>query len=130
MVERTIARLLKAGHKWPCMRQHVKDFVRECACCQKTSAIKVAIQTQPYTTLRYSAMEVLNIDFVGPFPYKKYILVMIDAFTRWTELYCCDEATATSAATSLLHHFGRFGCPRTIRCPRILQMRPSINSCK
>jgi transposase InsO family protein len=117
-VERTIARLLNAGHKWPCMRQNVKDFIKECACCQKTSAIKTFIQTQPYTTSSYEAMEVLNIDFVGPFPDKKYILVLIDAFTRWTELYCCDEATANSAATSLLHHFGRFGCPRTIRSDR------------
>ena len=117
-VERTIERLLKAGHKWPKMRADVKDFVKECACCQKTSAIKVFIQTQPYTTSSYEAMEVLNIDFVGPFPDKKYILVMIDTFTRWTELYCCDEATADSAATSLLQHFGRFGCPRMIRSDR------------
>ena len=117
-VERTIERLLRAGHKWPCMRQNVKDFIKECACCQKTSAIRVAINTQPYTTSAYEAMEVLNIDFVGPFPDKKYILVMIDAFTRWVELYCCDEATANSAANSLLHHFGRFGCPRTIRSDR------------
>jgi transposase InsO family protein len=117
-VERTIDRLLKAGHKWSGMRQDVKTFIKECACCQKTSAIKVAIQSQPFTTSSYEAMEVLNIDFVGPFPDKKYILVMVDAFTRWTELYCCEEASANSAAISLLHHFGRFGCPRMIRSDR------------
>jgi hypothetical protein len=32
-VDRTIERLIKAGHKWPGMRQNVKDFVKECACC-------------------------------------------------------------------------------------------------
>lgn len=117
-VELTIERLLKAGHKWPGMRLHVKEFVKDCACCQKTSAIKVAIHTDPYTTSSYEAMEVLNIDFVGPFPDRRYILVMVDAFTRWVELYCCDEATAMSAAWCLLQHFGRFGCPRTIRSDR------------
>lgn len=117
-VERTIDRLLQAGHKWPGMRQDVKTFIKECACCQKTSAIKVSIQSQPFTTSSYEAMEVLNIDFIGPFPDKRYILVMVDAFTRWTELYCCEEATANSAAMSLLQHFGRFGCPRTIRSDR------------
>jgi hypothetical protein len=117
-VERTIDRLLQAGHKWSHMRQDVKTFIKECACCQKTSAIKVAIQSQPFTTSSYEAMEVLNIDFVGPFPDKKYILVMVDAFTRWTELYCCEEASANTAAMSLLHHFGRFGCPRMIRSDR------------
>jgi transposase InsO family protein len=117
-VDRTLDRLLKAGHNWVGMRQHVKDFVKECACCQKTSAIKVAIQTLPYTTSTYEPMEVLNIDFVGPFPDKKYILVMVDTFTRWTELYSCDEATANSAAICLLQHFGRFGCPRILRSDR------------
>ena len=57
-VERTIDRLLQAGHKWSGMRQDVKTFIKECACCQKTSAIKVAIQSNPFTTSSYEAMEV------------------------------------------------------------------------
>jgi hypothetical protein len=117
-VERTITKLLENNHRWPLMRQAVREFIKECPCCQKMSAIKIAIHTTPFTTSSNEAMEVINIDFVGPFPNKKYILVMIDTFTRWTELFCCTDATAKSAAESLLSHFGRFGCPRSIRSDR------------
>jgi transposase InsO family protein len=82
------------------------------------STLKMAIHTTPFTTSSNEAMEVLNIDFVGPYHDKKYILVMIDTFTRWTELFSCIDATAKSAAESLLSHFGRFGCPRAIRSDR------------
>jgi hypothetical protein len=56
----------------------------------------------------------LNIDFVGPFDDGGYILVIIDCFTRWVELYACAAATAKEAARCLLQHFGRYGCPSEI----------------
>ena len=60
-------------------------------------------------------MECLNIDFVGPFPYGGYILVIIDTFTRWTELFHTTDSTAISAAQCLVQHFGRFGAPHQLR---------------
>ena len=56
--------------------------------------------------------------FMGPFPDKGYILVMIDTFSRWTELFWCKDATAPTAASCLLAHFGRFGSPNMIRSDR------------
>jgi transposase InsO family protein len=41
--------------------------------------------------------------------------VIIDTFTRWVELYHTPDATALSAAQSLLKHFGRFGAPLQLR---------------
>jgi hypothetical protein len=32
-------------------------------------------------------MEALNIDIIGPFPDKGYVMSIIDTFTRWVELY-------------------------------------------
>lgn len=63
-------------------------------------------------------MECLNIDFVGPYPDKGYLLVIIDTFTRWIELYPSEDATAKAALGGLLQHFGRYGCPRIIRSDR------------
>ena len=117
-IERTVTKLLTAGHKWFHMRQSVRKFIKECPCCQKMSAIKIPVNTTPFITSTEQPMEVINIDFVGPFHDKKYILVMVDTFTRWVELYCCPDATAKSAAQSLLAYFGRFGCPRAIRSDR------------
>ena len=46
------------------------------------------------------------------------MLVIIDTFTRWIELYPSEDATAKSALEGLLQHFGRYGCPRLIRSDR------------
>ena len=43
------------------------------------------------------------------FPDQGYILVIVDTFTLWVELYHTTDATALSAAQCLLKHFGRFG---------------------
>ena len=60
-------------------------------------------------------MECLNIDFIGPFPDKGYILVMIDTFSRFVELYATPDATAKSACTALVEHVGRYGSPCILR---------------
>jgi hypothetical protein len=38
-------------------------------------------------------MECLNIDYVGPYPDKTYVFVIIDTFTTWVELFHSPEAT-------------------------------------
>ena len=55
------------------------------------------------------------IDFISPFPDQGYILVIVDTFTRWVELYHTTDATALSAAECLLRHFGCFGAPYQLR---------------
>ena len=77
--------------------------------------LKIPIHAHGFTTSTYTPMERLNVDFIGPFPDQEYILVIIDAFTRWVELYHTTDATALSAAECLLKHFGRFGAPHQLR---------------
>ena len=102
----------------PYLRTMVKQFIKTCPCCQKMSMIKVPINSHPFTTSSYTPMECLNIDFIGPFPDKGYIMVIIDTFTRWVELYLSPEATGEVAALNLYQHFGRFGAPKELRSDR------------
>ena len=64
-------------------------------------------------------MDVLDIDTIGPMDEDadrdKYILVVIDCFTRWVELFPLPDTTAQAAAAALLQHVGRYGHPSTIR---------------
>ena len=117
-VDRTIKKLLDSYPTWPFLRQHVKKFVHNCPLCQKISAIKLKIHAHPFVTSRYSPMECINIDFVGPYPDGGYVLVIIDCFTRWIELFAVDAATGELAAFCLLQHFGRFGAPAQLRSDR------------
>jgi transposase InsO family protein len=102
----------------PSLRMHVKQYIVMCPCCQKMSMLKIPIHSHPFTTSRYYPMECLNIDFIGPYPDKSYVLVIIDTFTRWVELFYSAAATAKIAALHLLQHFGRFGAPSQLLSDR------------
>ena len=114
-IQSTIKRLLSSGFYWKFMRQHVQYFLKHCSLCQKLNVNKFPTHAHPFTTSTYAPMQCLNIDFVGPFPDKGFILTIIDTFTRWVELYHTTDNTAASAAKCLLQHFGRFGAPAQIR---------------
>ena len=117
-VERTLRKLKALHHNWQSMRLDVKAFIRECACCQKMTQIKVPITAYKYVTSTYRPMECLNIDFIGPYPDKGYVLTIVDTFTRWVELFATPEATAEQACICLVQHFGRYGSPSVIRSDR------------
>ena len=110
-LERCLKRLADSNVAWKYMREHVRAFIKLCACCQKMSVLKIPIHGHPFTTSTYQPMVRLNIDFLGPFDDGGYILTIIDTFTRWVELYICDHANAQEAARCLFEHFGRFGAP-------------------
>ena len=114
-VDRTPTRLFSLNQVWKNMKQHVRSSIRNCPCCQKMSAVDAKISAAHFLTSTHAIFDTLNIDYVGPFPDERYILVIIDAFSRWTEMFWCKDANAESAAESLLQHFGRFGWSNMIR---------------
>ena len=118
-VEKTVNLLVTKGFRWDYMRQHVKAFIKHCPCCQVMSQLKPAIHTLPFTTASYNPMESLNVDTIGPLPADEdgyeYILVVIDRFSRWIELYPTKDVSAKSGAKALLNHFGRYGAAYELR---------------
>ena len=97
------------------LKAHCRQFVRKCPCCQKMSQLRTPILAQKFTLSTYTPMERIYADSIGPLPAdekdNKYILVIIDAFTRWIELYAIPDTTAEIAARCLLDWTGRFGTP-------------------
>ena len=119
-VDKTITHLVKTGNKWKNMRRHIRQFVHQCPVCQKLKERHLALKVHPFTTAAYLPMDVLNIDTIGPMDSpdedgNTYILVIIDCFTRWVELYPLPDTSAICAAEALLQHVGRFGAPSSIR---------------
>ena len=114
-LERTLKRFKDLNNTCEYQRQHVRYFIDHCPYCQKMNMLKIPIHAHGFATSTYTPMECLNIDFIGPFPDQGYILVIVDTFTRWVELYRTTDATALSAAECLLKHFGRFGAPHQLR---------------
>jgi transposase InsO family protein len=71
------------------------------------------------TVATYSPMYAINVDTMGPFMESSQgftnIIVIVDCFTRFVELYPSIGATGLEAAHALLHHFGRYGSPSIIK---------------
>ncbi len=67
-------------------------------------------------------MEVLNINTIGPVARDSadncYILVLIDCFTRFVELYPVSDTSALPCARALLSHVCRYGTSMTIGSDR------------
>ena len=111
--ELTRTRLVAKGHIWDGMRAHIKQYIKECSCCQKMSQIKVAVHAAPFTLATYGPMQKISMDTIGPLTEdesgSKYVLVIIDHFTRWVELYATKTVSAEEATPLLLSYFGRYG---------------------
>ena len=115
-VDKTIERLMRNEQEpWPFMRQHVQWFIKRCPCCQKQSVLNVKAFTRPFTTARYEPFECINIDSIGPLDAdefgNRYIIVIIDCFTRFVELVSTLSTDAASAARAVFTTVGRSGCP-------------------
>ena len=82
------------------------------------STLRIPIHTHKYTLAAYAPMYRLSIytinldeaDIYG----NKYIIVCIDCFSRWIELYAVPDLTAVSAAQAIIQWCGTFGVPNEI----------------
>ncbi len=87
-VEYTRKVLIDKGIDSEGLRRAITKFVRDCPVCQLRSALNRQILTHRYTTASYTPMVVLNMDTIGPLSNdssEKYILVIIDCFTRFVD---------------------------------------------
>lgn len=118
-VERTL-RLIKdqvpASEHWPNMRRDVRQYIHTCPACQFMQPSKMLIATTaPYNMSVHSPMDRINVDTIGPLPEdaegNKYIIVVIDVFSRYAELYPTKDATAITAAKCLVHWISHYGIP-------------------
>lgn len=115
----TLRHLVQNGRSWPTLRTDLRRLIRHCPTCQKARVpfrpgvrgfSSLAVD-QPFTEVA--------VDFMGPFPAdvdgNKYILVFVDHFSRYTELFATKDCSSLSAARGMLQVFGRYGAPRRLR---------------
>ena len=100
---------------WPSMRRDCQLFVDTCAVCHLN---KVG-RPQRAQLLHYEAGvpgERVHLDILGPFTTSesgnKYVLMILDQFTRWLELHALPEQTAEITAKTFFEQWTtRYGAP-------------------
>ena len=104
---------------WYNLKDDVRNWIRKCGKC---GARKRPVHTPkaPLSDIRVGApLDRLDTDILGPLPTSdsgnKYILLVQDQFTKWTECYAIPDQTAETVAHKIVFEFiARFGTPLTI----------------
>jgi hypothetical protein len=77
---------------------------------------------EPFTCASYNPFEVIHLDRIGPLRTdahgNMFILVLIDEFSRWIELFPTKTTTALESASCIFQHMGRFGTPEVVHTDR------------
>ena len=86
------------------------------------SRLKVQIKTHSFTCASYNLFEVIHLDHIDPLrpdaQGNMFILVLIDAFSRWVEPFPTKTTTALESASCIFQHMGRFGTPEVVHTDR------------
>ena len=110
-----IARMkgLARGHVWwPRLDKDIESLAKSCQSCQ---AVKQAPPTAPMHPWTWPSKpwQRVHIDFAGPFLNKMYVIV-VDAHSKWPEIYEMSQTTSTKTITVLRHLFASYGLPEQV----------------
>lgn len=97
---------------WPGMDADIEKLVQGCSECQAIQSSPPVAPLHPWKwpTRPWAR---LHLDFAGPFLGKMF-LVLIDAHSKWIEVFCTSAATSAVVIEELRSVFARFGLPETI----------------
>ena len=116
-ITRTVYRLLDRVY-WPGLREDVRTYIRSCTICiaRKSPCPRKVPMGHVAVGHRWErvAMDLLDMSVTTPRG-NRYVLVIVDCFTRWTEAFPLPDKTAQSVADAFFTKVVcRFGMPAVI----------------
>jgi hypothetical protein len=101
---------------WHGMSKDCKLYVQNCSICNKNKKSRVKARSSLGQYHAGSGMQRLHLDILGPLPItqngNKYILMIIDQFSKWLGCFPLPNQHAETVAKTLVNDFiSRFGCP-------------------
>ena len=117
-LEKTLDQL-KQAYFWPGMRKDVSIWYQQCADCFCGRAPTTKLHRKLHNVIVREPLDIVSVDILSGLPVTKdgykYVLVLTDYFTKWTEAYPLKDAEAPTCIRVMYNSFcGRFGLPRQI----------------
>merc|ERR1711893_445229 len=114
-MNKTVEKAKRSPFFWPQMVAEAKRWVRKCRRCQQRKAPAHAKRAKLVTYQSGGPWERVAMDVLGPLPTTpegyKYVLVVMDYFTKWVEIFPMKDQTAETVAAVLVDEvFSRMGC--------------------
>ncbi|CAI5445708.1 unnamed protein product [Caenorhabditis angaria] len=97
---------------WPNIDSQIEQLVRNCPRCASAAKNPVKTELKTWPTPN-SAWTRVHADFAGPMN-GTYYLVIVDAFSRWPEIFALKQITTSATISVLRQVFSRFGNPTTL----------------
>ena len=95
----------------------VKEFIRQCHICNCVKSHVIPVPPAQWWPKVHEKGDRVHMDLIGPLPLSdgfKYILTIVDAFTRFTWAHALIDKTADSVAAGLQKFIATFSCPKVI----------------
>jgi len=119
-------RLNEILDNWYTKRADTKRFVKQCPICQKVKSHQLLKYTPHYVLNTYGIFDNVSIDTIY-MPENsrgvKYLLVLIDSFSRYLGVYPISDLSAQTALEVMIKWMSDFGIPSHLCCDNGSQFR-------
>ena len=101
---------------WPFMARDCRLFVQGCDRCNASKYGRQSARAGLGVFHAGVPLERVHLDILGPFPESRqgnrYVLMVVDQFTKWVECLPLPNQSASEVATAFVNEFvSRLGCP-------------------
>ena len=97
---------------WPGLDKDIENLVKSCLPCQSEKPSPAAAPLHPWVWPT-KPWQRIHVDFAGPFMGSMY-LVVVDAHSKWPEVYEMSSTTVAKTITVLRHIFAAYGLPEQV----------------
>ena len=97
---------------WPGMDKDIENIAKACRSCQSHRNAPPPAPLHPWTWPT-KPWQRIHIDFAGPFLGKSF-LVVVDAHSKWPEIFDMSTTSATQTIATLRQLFSAYGLPEQV----------------
>ncbi len=111
---------------WSGMTNQIKDVIASCPTCQIMDRQRKEVNLVRHATAGTKPFAVVQFDTIGPLPEvegKAYVIVGIDTFSKYVDVFPCTTTDAKSAAACLSWWTARYGHPQIVQTDNATQFK-------